>query len=60
MAADTAWQCDLGEGRIPITAGPISGVYWISTDKDLLPCPLAGWEEESCQKPAGMSSGPRL
>lgn len=60
VAADTAWQCDLGELMIPITAGLISGVYWISTDKDLLPCPLVGWEEESCQKLAGMSSRCRL
>lgn len=60
MAAHTAWPCDLGECRIPTTASPVSGVYWISTDKDLLPCPLVTCEEERCQKLAGMSSGPRL
>lgn len=60
MAADAARQRDLGVCRIPVTAGPISGGYRVSTDKDLLPCPFVGWEEESCQKLAGTSSGPRL
>lgn len=58
VSADTAWQCDLRECMTPITAGPISGVYWISTDKDLLPCPLVGWEEEAVRNLQEWALGP--
>lgn len=60
MAADMVRQRDLQVCVIPTAAGQISRGYQISTDKDLLPCPFVGQEEESCQKLAGTSSGPRL